>query len=185
MTIPFTASNGCTVEATLGGRMRVTDNDPDQDSSSAVATQRSVYLDPNQIAAVRKFFQHERDEYLGRWRDPLKPSFVVYPESSEGKRVVRVMHEKTGHSVYVEEGGRLTKSTRVIAARYFAAHPEPKPWHDAGTGEAWILTVDGQDGAWLSGITTAGTRFVSESAENIPTDHPSITDGRRIYPEDD
>lgn len=44
--------------------------------------------------ALREFFQHERDEELGRVRWPENPDIVVYSEDFEG--VVRVVNEVGG-----------------------------------------------------------------------------------------
>lgn len=97
---------------------------------------------------LREFFQHERDEELGRWRWPENPDYVVYVKcesESEPRAGVRVLHERTGRSRdigrAVVNACEATVSRFGRAARaYFEAHPERKPWHDATEGEVWIVT---------------------------------------------
>lgn len=101
----------------------------------------SDYLYPEHEEALREFFQHERDEELGRWRWPENPDYVVYPKanSTTGKRMVRVISETYGYGRDHCEGDHEQSDYRQAAAAYFAAHPESKPWHDAEDGSVWRL----------------------------------------------
>ncbi|MDH5133628.1 MULTISPECIES: hypothetical protein [unclassified Microbacterium] len=139
--------------------------------------------------ALREFFQHERDEELGRWRWPDNPDYVVYVKcesESKPRAGVRVLHERTGRSRdigrAVVNACEATVSRFGRAARaYFEAHPERKPWEDAITGEIWALTLESHVTAW-----TMNKRGKFEDPDSTIDPHsPMITDGRRIWPESD
>lgn len=93
--------------------------------------------------ALREFFVKETDDRLGRWRWPEKPDYVVYPEGD----AVRVLREAAGTNWYplyrpINPVSADAAIQYRIAAAYFDAHPEPKPWHDAKPGEVWIVRFD-------------------------------------------
>lgn len=97
--------------------------------------------------AMAEWYQHRRDVELGRWRDPEAPDKVVYHLPSAKReatgRTVRVLDERLGATVICNE--HLERSSdptnaEPSAARYFAAHPEPKPWESAEEGEMWLIT---------------------------------------------
>ena len=142
-----------------------------------------------EVTALREYFQHERDQELGRWRDPENPDIVVYPKS-DGSRVW-VLHEPTGVHAgcsrtdkgYLESSYDLFQSAR----RYFDAHPEPepKPWENAKPGEVWALTIDGREEAvavFSGARNDADCRYIP-GATHIESTNPAITAGRRIWPE--
>lgn len=134
--------------------------------------------------ALAEFFQHKRDEELGRWRWPENPDYVVYPQHPEGggrPDSFRVLQESTGYtwSYDLEHLGDTEGVPWDAARAYFDAHPEPKPWHYAKPGEAWIITVDGKDYAVVSGESN----FFESSEFCWRHSDPEITAGRRIYPE--
>lgn len=143
------------------------------------------------IEYLREYFLAERDHDLGRWRDPENPDYVVYEkkaDASVGEPGVRVVHEVTGRSRDVDRRviENLGSSTRFdeVAYNYFAAHPKPKPWHDANPGEVWVLTYGGEETAhvWTDRWAGPGHAFVSDRAI-VESDDPDITAGRRIWPE--
>lgn len=120
----FEASNGVTV-------MRNPDDGPDIDYQSwSIGNAREVLLAPHEIDALREFFQHERDQELGRWRDPENLHRVAYATSPH---TVLIMDESTGCGTEYSRqtandssdnyGDRLKRQS---ARAYFAAHPEPK-----------------------------------------------------------
>lgn len=115
MTDSFTASNGMTVE-------RDHNNDVVIDRSIGCA---SVFMADGTALALREFFQHERDEELGRWRWPENPDYVVYPRA----RAVLVLSESTGVTLRAERGQFSAREATVFgaASAYFEAHPERKP----------------------------------------------------------
>lgn len=139
-------------------------------------------------AARIEFYQHLRDKELGRWRWPENPDYVVY-KAPAGERVpdarhVTVSNESNGEAAWLFEVGSGGVSGGVSWARdaaraYFAAHPEPKPWHDAKPGEVWVITYGGDEHAVISD----GSYFLWEAGSEQPIDDSRITDGRRIYPE--
>ncbi|MCK8477203.1 hypothetical protein [Microbacterium aurugineum] len=199
MTDTFTASNG--IEVTV---------DPDREGKVYLVGRRArgdegQYLDthatggPEGIVALREFFQHERDEELGRWRWSENPSFVVYPSrlflTPSDEDLVHVINESNGqaHRVQRGDGERLFGYFSEAAYAYFEAHPERKPWHTPDAGDHWALHI--AHGMALSGdehlykYTRWGVQgkwgFVPTDGGSVldPTD-ATITSGRRIWPED-
>ena len=168
----FTASNGVTVES-FGSF-----------GESYIRVSGVTLDDAYEGVALREFFQHERDKELGRWRWPEKPDYVVYPTSVLTR--VCVLHETKSPGVeWVDaEDGGLRYDYQKAAKAYFAAHHEPKPWHDAKPGEVWVLTVDGSEYAWGvgTGVDVGRFRFVGGES-NIPVTSADITAGRKIWPE--
>lgn len=186
----FEASNGVSVRAidtSIGVRFAVRDSDPDNAPGSTKPESVESWLDPRQVQALRELFQHERDTELGRWRWPENPDYVVYPRPDG---YVRVVCEVDGTSDSFLRQDTVNPSTLIpvmVARAYFEAHPEPKPWHDAKPGEVWALTTDAESGehAWGVDPDYRGGRFVYIGGlSNLPTDHPDITAGRRIWPEE-
>ena len=97
-------------------------------------------------SALREYFQAERDEELGRWRDPENPDIVVYAlNMADGEdRCIWLLNELSGAAWFYWERVGLPAPAR----RYFDAHPdgEPrKPWHDAKAGEYWLVNLEGAD----------------------------------------
>lgn len=142
------------------------------------------------VKALREFFQHERDEELGRWRWPEKPEWVVYAKrpgfSAHNGADLLVINEAYGESMeysralddgteYVEQDERAALAARA----YFEAHPERKPWEDAKTGEAWVLHVP-------AGPVVAVRRFDGNfyDYEGNQLVMKRVSDARRIWPED-
>lgn len=184
----FTASNGRTIE--LGKDRYVI---RDQYNLNALA--KFDYLDEDDMQALREFFQAEADERLGRWRSPQWEHFVVYPDSVDPDVCV-VVNEYGGRSHTLARDGRLLRAGTAgglffdVAAAYFDAHPEPKPWHDAEPGEVWELTVEGVTRTYAS-IASTGQNDVyvrffpthEVHAVTVGTKAPVISAGHRIFPE--
>ena len=149
---------------------------------------RETYLIQSQYEAAREFFQAERDETLGRWRDPQNPDMVCYPDVGD-LDVVRVMYEGDGSRYYVTRiGWELTRPQYAseTAGRYFQAHPEPKPWEGAQPGEFWILTVGEKTNPYKIWTDTQRVRWferVERPYTAISLNDPRITAGRRVWPE--
>ena len=84
---------------------------------------------PDAAKALRNHLQQERDEALGRWRDPEDPNMVVYPRDD----VNTTVHDETtgaylNWSREQAEDDEYSHGFGFATARaYFAAHPEPKP----------------------------------------------------------
>jgi len=71
---------------------------------------------------------------------------------------------------------------------FFEHEANHKPWHDAKSGEVWVLTVDGVESAFYpsKSLDRCFTPVAPNSGTTaIPFDWPEITDARRIYPEAD
>lgn len=186
MTETFTASNGGTVELRGSGRLAITDHNPEQVSEHVRTISRTSYLDPTQADAIREFFLHERDKELGRWRWPENPDLVVYQRTPE---IAAVLHEPSGQILPVRAGEYPGEETGFSGAAnaYFAAHPEPKPWHDAQVGEVWVVKI--QTGPAIDEIAC----IVVEKGDALMFEDPvdevyirvtgEILDARRIWPE--
>src|SRR5690606_1284379 len=119
--------------------------------------------------ALREFFQHVRDEELGRWRWPKDPDYVVYP-TEDGFLVVR---ESVGLSEF--RNGLYVHDMEGEAARdYREAHPERKPWEDAMHGEAWVITYNGGEHA----VLCDGAYFTWPAGSMQHISDPDITAAR-------
>ena len=171
------ASNGTSVHLDSNGRMTFR-----RDSPLCVNTLEAFW-----VQAARAFFQAERDQELGRWRDPDNPDYVAYrsPEyDDDDGRCIRLLDETTG----VAEHEWEQIDSPDPARRYFAAHPdeEPhKPWHDAKAGEYWLVTLEGADPI----PTTAGNYYenlyfvVGDDDYYCPTNDHRIQNAVRLTPE--
>ena len=145
------------------------------------------FIDLDIAAALREYFQHERDQELGRWRDPENPDRLVYPIDGEA---VRVTNETDGEAVLVTRKhlDRCLVADAFpcdLARRYFDAHPEPKPkpWEDAEPGEVWALTRKGNEFAALVVHWGEGTLLFNWNEDWCSINDPTIRAGRRIWPE--
>lgn len=136
------------------------------------------YLAPDQAMDAEEYFQAKRDEELGRWRWPENPHLVVYPRRDGAVLVLNEMSVNGG--ILYRRGDAVSDIESEAACAYFAVHHEPKPWHEAKDREVWVLThVKGETGAFI----VDGNRFEGGSW-SLPRDAASITEGRRIWPED-
>ena len=142
---------------------------------------RETYLIQSQYEAARAFFQAERDDTLGRWRDPENPDCICYPVAGDPDDIW-VVYEGSGLAYMRERNQAFYAGNRFseVARRYFAAHPEPKPWEEAKAGEVWILTRYGAEEPFF---VTGGEFTSTDLAVATDLDDPRITDGRRIWPE--
>ena len=112
---------------------------------------RDIALTTADFEALRAFFQAERDEQLGRWRDPENPNIVVYP--------IPAMNDQGdgyGRAVWVLDEAEMVSRTVLddrhshsSASHYFAAHPEPKPrppfaaYVDKNGSAVWVTDENG------------------------------------------
>ena len=169
----FTASNGWTVAEELRCLKLARPNH----------FLRFISLDITE--ALREYFQHKRDQELGRWRDPENPDMVVYPDPRPDW--VLVLDETSGDTdtVFrqVRRGPYEDDDFTVTADRYFDAHPEPepKPWENAKPGEVWALTVAGQDQVYRCGQN--GLYGLANGQPLRALTGMFVTGGRRIWPE--
>ncbi len=177
----FKASNGFKVMVDPDGDLEVWDDEGNHET----------WIAENQIPVLAEYFQHRRDEELGRWREPENPDYVVYPDEMSPDWVL-VLQESTGDTDTVfnqrrkpAEDGEFT----LVADRYFAAHPkpEPRPWEDAKPGEYWALTRDGIERVYWVAESYLGLAFHRMTrTQHVRTTYlknDTITAGRRIWPE--
>ena len=145
-----------------------------------------IELPTADFAALRAFFQAERDEELGRWRDPENPDWITYPADKED--AVWVFDEREGGgSQYWTRGiaGSYDpaytgySASHYAAGRYFQAHPKPKPWDTAEEDEIWVLTIDGYSAPYLRN----GYGTWTNSTSDVYVGDGTITAGHRIWPE--
>ena len=164
----YTASNGVGLTITRDRTVRWRPGIPDDLVSSA----------------LREYFQAERDETLGRWRDPEDPNMVVYPRPDQDDSYGRCM------SLFDESSGEFWLAWERIAThdssdRYFAAHPKPKPWDAAQPDEIWVLTINND----REEVFRCGEKGLYQLKTGNPLgsllscSHNKITAGRRIWPE--
>ncbi len=104
--------------------------------------------DSDTTNALREYFQAERDDALGRWRDTENPNVVVYPclNQDDGYgRVVWVLDEAEMVSGTVLDD----RHSHSSASRYFAAHPQPEPrppfaaYVDKNGSAVWVTDENG------------------------------------------
>ena len=111
---------------------------------------RDIALTTADFKTLRAFFQAERDEELGRWRDPENPDYVVYP-LADG--TVMIFNEQSQYRGFWSRKGtreyELKGGSADVARRYFAAHPEPKPrppfaaYVDKNGSAVWVTDENG------------------------------------------
>lgn len=181
----FIASNGCAVWRDKDGELKLEGKAFD-------------FLFREHDVAAREFFLHERDQELGRWRWPENVDYVVYPVGDETVDVLRErsVSDKSrgpGRQAGIARDQAATwdkdysQNFYAAARAYFAAHPEPKPWHDAKPGEVWVLAVDGLEEMVMVVHESkyGGYRFRLNDREGTvyALDTPAIRAGRRIWPE--
>ena len=143
-----------------------------------------IILSEEEMDELRAHLQAERDEQLGRWRDPESPDYVVYrtPEDDdESGRCILLLDENTGDNHW--EWERIATSGPGL--RYFAAHAdvEPrKPWQAAKVGEIWeIGLLELGPSACL--VTEGDFVEISKRFE-VAIGSSLIESGRRIWPTD-
>ncbi len=114
---------------------------------------------PEYVDALRAYFLAERDEQLGRWRDPVDPDWVVYRNRSEDDgdgRAVYIFNERRRCRASTWEHLTRTpgKGSDDVANRYFAAHPPKRELPTAlgaivegGDYRAHLTSID-SDGHW-------------------------------------
>ena len=109
---------------------------------------RDITLTTADFEALRAFFQAERDEQLGRWRDPDNPDTVCYPRPAlddHDGRCVMVLDELSGATRLDWEQITLPGP----ADRYFTAHPQPEPrppfaaYVDKNGSAVWVTDENG------------------------------------------
>lgn len=193
-TTTFTASSGVEIRILDDGSIFLDYDTVRLDSALGAG----VTLSARGEDALREFFQHERDEQLGQWRDPIRPDFVVrrVPEKDDDDgRCVSVVSERLRldyrfweHEMQRYLGGPDSEVRRhaSCAARYFAAHPESKLWHDAKPGEVWAVSLPQEERACaVAERLHEPNTFVDPAGRlpGLPVTDPDITSARRIWPE--
>lgn len=174
----FTSSNDVAISMSPDGHLSATPRSETSGDSTALML-------PVHMEALREFFRAEEDERLGRWRWPENPDYVVYPKEDG---LFEVLRESTGLVLTSTVSGNAPfKDEHAQAARAFlAAHPEPKPWHDAKPGEVWALKFGVSDEEVL--VQAKDAFFVNLGVDRwfdtTGRRAPEITAGRRIWPED-
>lgn len=164
----FTASNGAIVHnPTKGG----------------IAVGNSLILRDNESTALREFFQHERDEELGRWRWPERPHYVAYARGADS---VRIIDERTGRAQEFDRNGESTWVMEDAANAYFKAHPERKPWEDAKPGDVWVIEVEGTESYAVHVVAEffGAVSFQTPTGRKVNMNNSAFTGFRKIWPED-
>ena len=186
----FEAKNGLQIEADLGPVVRIWEGSSRYKENNRL--RGFSYLNDRDVEALREFFQHERDQELGRWRWPENPDYVVY-KAPAGERVpdarhVTVSNESNGEAAWLFEVGSGGVSggdswARDAARAYFTAHPEPKkPWHDAKPGEVWVITTRNVANE-VAVQRTLGGRWQYNDGMLFGDGELVLESARRIWPE--
>lgn len=191
----FTASNGVIVRehpGAIGVRRSVEDLDPVAVPGFNKPERVQTFLDPRQWDAIAEAVRAEEDTRLGRWRSVRYPAWTAVVHVASG--MVMFRHEDGEREFSVaNRGERLSKwspELQGVAREFFDAHPEPKPWHDAKPGEVWALRIANVEGEDAYNVTEdavqGGHRLhfrCTEDGAVYAVDSPSVTAGRRIWPE--
>ena len=137
-------------------------------------------------SALREYFQAERDEELGRWRDTENPDWICYGRGSSSD-TVHVINEYDGLPYMLERGQVAYADSEFfeVAQRYFEAHPKPKPWDAAqpDCDEIWVLTIHGCEQPVYVTEFGGEPAFQVPGGETMSLSHGAITAGHRIWPE--
>ena len=148
-----------------------------------------IILSEEEMDELRAHLQAERDEQLGRWRDPENPDCICYPVAGDPDDIW-VVYEGSGLAYMRERNQAFYAGNRFseVARRYFAAHPdvEPhKPWHDAKVGEYWLVTLEGADPIPTTVGNYGENLYFTIDDDNLycPTDDHRIQNAVRLTPE--
>lgn len=168
----YTASNGVKVASEtqgITGRRRIQFDHGNHGTN--------IEMTSDEMAALIECLDDEKDRALGRWRWPKNRDYVVYPVDG-------------GYSVFKEDRG-VTEFRNGLYAHDMEGEAArdyrlsfPNPWEDAKEGEAWLVSVDGQETIAL--VDAAGD--LSTSAETFvrgTDDMRRVVGIRRIWPEGD
>ena len=145
-----------------------------------------IILSEEEMDELRAHLQAERDEQLGRWRDPENPDCICYPVAGDPDDIW-VVYEGSGLAYMRERNQAFYAGNKFseVARRYFQAHPKSKPWDAAQPDEVWVLTINndreevfrcGENG--LYSLKTG-----NPLGSLLSCSHNKITAGRRIWPE--
>ena len=168
----FTARNGVTVHVESSG-----------EHDRFTLDGRQLTINDSEHAALAEYFQRYRDRELGRWRSVNDPAWTAWV-NSDGR--VNLMHEPDGRMYTMI--GRSTKQfvreeLRNLAAEYWDAHPEPKPWQtEPRPGETWILTYAGRENVHAFACDDHDFMIAKPCGAYvgyIEADDPAITAGRK------
>ena len=154
MTDTFTASNGIKVDSEtqgITGRRRVT-----FDGNHGTLVEMSA----EEAVALIEFLDHEKDEELGRWRDPDNPRLTVYPTEGYETDEITILDDVDAET-YTITRARAERSQgswwHDTAKAYFEAHPERKPWEDATYKDVWVWTTADNTQEALGWVAGDGT----------------------------
>ena len=109
-----------------------------------------IILSEEEMDELRAHLQAERDEELGRWRDPQDPDWICYGRGSS-RDTVHVINEYDGLPYMLERGqvAYADSEFSAVAQRYFEAHPKPKPrppfaaYVDKNGSAVWVTDENG------------------------------------------
>lgn len=145
------------------------------------------WLSSREVSALREFFQHERDEALGRWRWPEHPHFIVHPGD---RGYVSAIDESTGAWATASRAeGYINTGHGTIwnaIAAYFEAHPEQKPWMDARLGDVWVISVEGEENIVVHAVAAlfGAVEFKTVGGRKVNMNNSTFTGFRKLWPAD-
>lgn len=167
----FVASNG------VGVRVDATNGDLEILGSGGSASDWDFVVNSAGTDALREFFLAERDAESGRWRSKEHPEYVVYKLTNS---LIRVTNEATGEAVtFTQKVATGASASHSVAREFFAARPVSKPWHDAQSGEVWVIEA----ADWGTNACIVDVDYFTWAEHALPVKSEQITAGRRIYPE--
>ncbi|UOR02024.1 hypothetical protein MUN77_01450 [Leucobacter allii] len=185
----FTASNGIQIEYDHNyygkGRARMATLDSEGENMLTGHDRMGT----EEVQALREFFQHERDEELGRWRSQEDPLFVAYRKGPHARIVNEASGESEGY-IRRNAGTFGPNPFSAVAEEYWDAHPESKPWHDAKPGEVWELTYHSPSHREatkrvMTCVDDGGNISFFNEVRLHTVQFTGIESARRIWPEDE
>ena len=177
----FTASNGfLIIDRPIGFQIL--------DSKGNDTLRDYSHLSEMDMEALEEYFRFKEDARLNRWRDPENPVFYVYSGGAwDGVfSPIRIVAETNGASWVLDREDHepsVPQTVLAVARRFFDAHPEPKPWHDAKPGELWVIRLGEEDeiGVSVEAFDPGADVFQVPGGESISITRSDITAGRCIW----
>ncbi|MDY0829084.1 hypothetical protein SK224_08075 [Microbacterium sp. BG28] len=172
VTLPFTASNGVTIDRDLEGDL---------------AASSGQYLGKDAEQAFRELFAAQHPNAHGLHRDSRFPEYIFIrqhrSDDGDGRAVGVIDLEQKEFFTAWENLNRDSRERWIIAGHaWLDANPDPAPWMDAKPGEVWRLTTKSEQSNENAWRLESGA-FMFDDGGFVLADE--IVAGERIWPKAD